>query len=153
MRSQARYLLPLLALVFALPTTALPERFKAPFEHFLTLCVIGVLGWLMITLVQVIATLIRTRYSITVENNLHARHIHTQTEVLERIFIACIVVITLAAMLVTFPQAPSARGTTKRPEGFAPLERQNVRAAGDRVHRKYDATALPDERRLFFRCF
>ena len=105
MRSQARYLLPLLGLVFALPTTPLPERFKAPFEHFLTLCVIGILGWLIITLVHVIATLIRTRYSIAVENNLHARRIHTQTEVLERIFIGCIVVITLAAMLVTFPQA------------------------------------------------
>jgi small-conductance mechanosensitive channel len=105
MRPQARYLLPLLALALALPTTPLPERFKAPFEHFLTLCVIGILGWLMITLVQVFATLIRTRYSIAVENNLHARRIHTQTEVLERIFIACIVVITLAAMLVTFPQA------------------------------------------------
>ena len=78
MRPQARYLLPLLALVLALPTTPLPERFKAPFEHFLTLCVIGILGWLMITLVQVFATLIRTRYSIAVENNLHARRIHTQ---------------------------------------------------------------------------
>ena len=40
MRPQARYLLPLLALVLALPTTPLPERFKAPFEHFLMLCTV-----------------------------------------------------------------------------------------------------------------
>jgi small-conductance mechanosensitive channel len=104
-RPPARYLFPLLALLIAVPTTPLPERFKGPFEHFLTLCVIAVLGWLLITLVQVTSTLIRTRYSIAVENNLHARRIHTQTEVLERIFIGCIVVITIAAMLVTFPGA------------------------------------------------
>src|SRR5262250_2365 len=37
-RSQARYFFPLLGLIFALPTTSLPERFKDRFEHFLTLC-------------------------------------------------------------------------------------------------------------------
>lgn len=104
-RSQARYLIPLIALIIAVPTTALPDRIKERLEHFLTLCVIGVLGWLLITLVQVTATLIRTRYSIAVEDNLHARRIHTQTEVLERLFIGCIVVICIAAMLMTFPGA------------------------------------------------
>jgi small-conductance mechanosensitive channel len=104
-RSQARYFFPLLALIIAVPTTPLPERFKEPFEHFLTLCMIGLLGWLLITLVQVTATLIRMRYSIAVADNLHARRIHTQTQVLERLFIGCIVVITIAAMLVTFPGA------------------------------------------------
>ena len=104
-RSQARYFFPLLAVIIAVPTTPLPERFKEPFEHFLTLCMIALLGWLMIALVQVTATLIRTRYSIAVADNLHARRVHTQTEVLERLFIGCIVVITIAAMLVTFPGA------------------------------------------------
>ena len=104
-RSQARYFFPLLALIIAVPTTSLPERFKAPFEHFLTLCMIALLGWLVIALVQVFATLIRARYSIEVADNLHARRIHTQTQVLERLFIGCIVVITIAAMLVTFPSA------------------------------------------------
>src|SRR5215471_11124561 len=104
-RSQARYLIPLIALLIALPTTPLPDRIKDRIEHFFTLCVIGILGWLLITLVQVTATLIRARYSIAVEDNLHARRIHTQTEVLERLFIGCIVIITIAAMLVTFPGA------------------------------------------------
>src|SRR5262245_38133336 len=69
-RTQARYFFPLLALIIAVPTTPLPERFKQPFEHFLTLCMITLLGWLMIALVQVIAALIRTRYSIAVADNL-----------------------------------------------------------------------------------
>jgi len=104
-RSQARYFFPLLALIIAVPATPLPERFKGPFEHFLTLCMIALLAWLMIGLVQVTATLIRMRYSIAVADNRHARRIHTQTEVLGRLFIGCIVVIAIAAMLVTFPSA------------------------------------------------
>ena len=104
-RPPARYMLPLIALALALPATPLPDRFKEPLEHFLTLCLIGCLGWLLITIIQVTATLLRTRYSIAVEDNLQARRIHTQTEVLERIFIGCVVIITMAAMLVTFPSA------------------------------------------------
>ena len=88
------------------------ERVKDRVEHFFVLCVIGLLGWLLITLVQVIATLIRTRYSIALEDNLHARRIHTQTEVLERLFIGCIVVISIAAMLIRlciFSSSPTCR--------------------------------------------
>jgi hypothetical protein len=80
-RSQTRYFFLLLALIMALQTTPLPDLLKNRLEHFFTLCLIGLLGWMMITLVQVTATLIRTRYSIAVEDNLHARRIHTQTEV------------------------------------------------------------------------
>jgi len=104
-RPPFRYMLPIIALIASLPATPLADRFKDPFEHFLTLCLIGCLGWLLITVIQVTATLIRTRYSIDVEDNLHARRIHTQTEVLERIFIGCVVIISIAAMLVTFPSA------------------------------------------------
>ena len=104
-RSPARYFFPLLALIIAVQTTPLPDPLKGRLEHFFTLVLICLLGWLVITLVQVTATLIRMRYSIAVEDNLHARRIHTQTEVLERVFIGCIVVITIAAMLMTFPGA------------------------------------------------
>ena len=104
-RAPMRYVLPLLALTFALPATILPDRLKSGLEHFVTLCLIGSLGWLLTTLVQVVSTLITTRYSIAVADNLHARRIHTQTQVLQRIFVVCIVVVTIAVMLMTFPSA------------------------------------------------
>lgn len=104
-RAPVRYILPFLALTFALPVTSLPDRFKAGLEHFITLCLIGSLGWLLITLVQVVSTLITTRYSIAVADNLHARRIHTQTQVLQRIIIVTIVVVTISVMLMTFPSA------------------------------------------------
>ena len=104
-RPPVRYLLPILALTIALRPAPFPDRFKSSFEHFLTLCLIGCVGWLVITLVQVISTLITTRYSIAVADNLHARRIHTQSQVLQRIVIACVVVVTIAVMLMTFPGA------------------------------------------------
>ena len=104
-RRPARYILPLLALTSALPATALPDPFKGGLEHFFSICLIGSLGWLLITLVQVVATLITTRYSIAVADNLHARRIHTQTQVLQRVFVVCIIVVTIGVMLMTFPSA------------------------------------------------
>ena len=104
-RPPIRYILPLLALTIALPATPLPERFKSGLEHFVTICLISSIGWLLITLVQVVATLITTRYSIAVADNLHARRIHTQTQVLERIIIGCIVTVTIGVVLMTFPSA------------------------------------------------
>jgi small-conductance mechanosensitive channel len=104
-RPPVRYILPLLALTLGLPLTSRPDRFKSGFEHLLTLCLIGSFGWLMITPVQVISTLITTRYSIAVSDNLHARRIHTQTQVLQRIVIVCIIVVTIGVILMTFPSA------------------------------------------------
>jgi len=104
-RAPMRYVLPLLAVTLALPATILPDRFNSGLEHFVTLCLIGSLGWLLITLVEVVSTLITTRYSIVVADNLHARRIHTQTQVLQRIFVVCIAVVTIAVMLMTFPGA------------------------------------------------
>jgi len=76
-RSPARYFFPLLALIIAVQTTPLPDPLKGRLEHFFTLVLICLLGWLVITLVQVTATLIRMRYSIAVEDNLHAPDSHT----------------------------------------------------------------------------
>ena len=104
-RPPVRYILPLLALTTALPTTPLPDGFKSGLEHFVTICLISSVGWLLITLVQVISTLITTRYSIAVADKLHARRIHTQTQVLERIIIGCIVAVTIGIVLMTFPSA------------------------------------------------
>jgi hypothetical protein len=79
-RPPARYIFPFLALTFAVQATPLPEHLRAQLEHFFTLCLIGALGWLLITVVRVTSTLIRMRYSIAAADNLHARRIHTQTE-------------------------------------------------------------------------
>lgn len=101
----ARYVLPLFALAAAVPFTPLPERATAYIEKALNLCLIAAIGWAFIIAIQVIAGLLTFRYSIDVEDNLHARRIQTQTQVMRRIAIVMVIVITFAAMLMTFPNA------------------------------------------------
>src|SRR5882762_9728130 len=104
-KSPARYIFPLIALSLALPFTPLPERSIPYVSRALNLCLIAAVGWAFVVAIQVIGGLLTFRYSIDVEDNLQARRIRTQTQVIQRIVIVMIIVITAAAMLMTFPNA------------------------------------------------
>jgi len=101
----ARYVFPLIALSIALPFTPLPEPSIPYIGRALNLCLIAAVGWAFVVAIQVISGLLTFRYSIDVEDNLHARRIRTQTLVLQRTAVVMIIVITAAAMLMTFPNA------------------------------------------------
>ncbi len=104
-KAPARYILPLLALYAVVPFTPLPERATGYIEKTLNLCLIAAVGWALIVAIQVVAGLLTFRYSIEVEDNLHARRVQTQTQVMRRIAVVMVIVITLGAMLMTFPNA------------------------------------------------
>jgi hypothetical protein len=61
------------------------------------------MGWGVIILVQVFADVVYSRYTIDVADNLAARRIRTQTQVLQRVVVVVVTVVTLAIMLMTFP--------------------------------------------------
>ncbi len=102
-KTPARTILPLLALVLALPFAPLPAHLRDILQHVLGLCVIASVGWGVIILVQLLGDLVFTRYTIDVDDNLAARRIRTQTQVLQRTVVVVVTVITLAIMLMTFP--------------------------------------------------
>jgi len=102
-KAPARTILPLLALVLALPFAPLPTQLKDISQHVLGLGVIASVGWGVIILVQLLGDLVFTRYTIDVDDNLAARRIRTQTQVLQRTVVVVVTVITLAIMLMTFP--------------------------------------------------
>lgn len=104
-KTPAHYIFPLLVLTAAVSFTPMPERIVGYFQRALNLCLIGAVGWILIIGIQVIASFLTFRYSIEVEDNLHARRIRTQTQVIQRVAVVLIVVVTLAAMLMTFPNA------------------------------------------------
>lgn len=60
--------------------------------------------WLGAALVHAGAALLRARHDITHPDNLEARRVQTQLLVLERTLVAVIVVLGLAAVLMTFPR-------------------------------------------------
>ena len=104
-KTPTRYIFPLIALVIAVPLMALPARFSGIFERTLNIFLIGAVGWTFIIAIQVIAGFLTFRYSIDVEDNLHARRIRTHTLVMQRVAVVLVIAITLAVMLMTFPGA------------------------------------------------
>ena len=102
-KSPARAILPLLALVLALPFAPLPTHLKDILQHVLGLGVIASVGWGVIILVQLLGDLVFSRFTIDVDDNLAARRIRTQTLVLQRTAVVVVTLITVSIMLMTFP--------------------------------------------------
>ncbi len=100
----ARWILPLLCLFFALSITALPPGVMHPAQHALGLGLIGCVAWLLVALIAVFEDVIAERYRVDVKDNLQARKIQTQMQVLRRIAVVVISILTLSIMLMTFPQ-------------------------------------------------
>jgi len=72
-------------------------------RHALGICLIAAVAWLLVALVDVIGALLGYRYSPGVGDDLAARRVRTQVQVLRRIVVMLIVVITIAGVLMTFP--------------------------------------------------
>jgi small-conductance mechanosensitive channel len=100
----ARWILPILTLFFALPLTALPPSMKIPIRHTLGLGLIGCAAWLGIALIEVFEDVIAHRYRVDVQDNLRARKIQTQTQVLHRIAVVVVSIVAISVMLMTFPE-------------------------------------------------
>jgi small-conductance mechanosensitive channel len=98
-----RAILPLLALSLALPATYLPASWENPLRHGVVLGMIGSVAWLLISFIDVFEDVISQRYRVDVSDNLRARKLQTQVQVLRRIGVVVISIITLSIMLMTFP--------------------------------------------------
>jgi small-conductance mechanosensitive channel len=99
----SHWILPLIAVLFVLPGLSLPHILYAALEHIAGLGLIAAVGWLMILLVEVTADVLGGKYRVDVADNLAARRIQTQFEMLHRIAVVLVVIVTLAIMLMTFP--------------------------------------------------
>ncbi|MGH9728766.1 MAG: mechanosensitive ion channel family protein [Candidatus Acidiferrales bacterium] len=97
------WILPLLAVLVALPTVPLPERLSAILEHVVGLGLIASIAWLVILFSQIVSDILGARYRMDVEDNLVARRIQTQFQVLHRVVVIVVTVVTLSIMLMTIP--------------------------------------------------
>ncbi len=71
-------------------------------QHLLFLAFIVLLGWVAMTAVRLAADLYLRRFRVDTEDNLLARKHYTQVRILERSAVILIVVVTIAAALMTF---------------------------------------------------
>jgi len=102
-KKSTRLIFPLLALVLAIPLAPLPADLKSMLQHALGLGVIATIGWAIIILTELAGNIIFARYSMDAPDNLAARRIRTQTQVLQRIATLSVSIVTAAIMLMTFP--------------------------------------------------
>jgi hypothetical protein len=102
-RGPARWIFPLLTVLAVLPGVPLPQALMLALEHITGLGLIATLAWLVILLIDVTSDVASGRYRIDVEDNLVARRIQTQFQMLHRIMVVLVTVVTLAVMLMTFP--------------------------------------------------
>jgi small-conductance mechanosensitive channel len=98
----ARWLLILFAIRIVIPLAKAPGQIKDPVMHLLTLVMIGLVALLIIKLTYVFDDYILNRFRVDVKDNLSARKMQTQLNVLRRIFSVIVILIALAAMLMTF---------------------------------------------------
>ena len=99
----SRWILPLLTLLAALPLARLSEKVQVAFERAAGLGLIAAVAWLIILVSQIVSDLASARFRIDLPDNLSARRVQTQIEVLHRIVVVIVVIVAVAIMLMTFP--------------------------------------------------
>lgn len=98
-----RILFPLLAYTATLDsiTPAFPEA--QLLRHIGTVAVISVVAWTVVGVINAGRAIIEARYPIDVPDNLIARRVRTQVELLHRVAVSMVGIIALAAVLMSFP--------------------------------------------------
>lgn len=73
-------------------------------RHVFSILLILIIAWLLIRAASLLGEIVLLRFEVNVPDNLRARAISTQINVLRRIVMATIIIIALAAILMTFEQ-------------------------------------------------
>lgn len=104
LRSPLRLLMPILAIRMSVPAHSLnvPAQAVEYMATVISTIVIISVAWLLIRLTNVLEDFILQRYKIDVADNLEARKIFTQTDIVRKILIFVICIFSLAAILMNF---------------------------------------------------
>ncbi len=102
-RKPTRIVFPLLAIFVVLPALPIPPNLLDPARHILALAMIATLGWAAVALTEIVTDVAAERYPLDVPDNLGARRIRTQLQLLRRVTVIVVAVVALSLMLMTFP--------------------------------------------------
>ncbi|ODR94477.1 hypothetical protein AUC70_07420 [Methyloceanibacter stevinii] len=97
----------LLALVLALPVAEFNAEFAEVTRQLLKVGVVVLLGWSAAIAINATARRVARRHDIGVEDNLTARRIHTQINILRRTSLVGVFLLTLGTSLMIFPAVRS----------------------------------------------
>ena len=103
-RRPAAWLMAVVAIRLAADVSGVPAGLGDFVKHIVALVLIGLVSWLLIRSTSVLRDVAVLRFKVDVKDNLLARRIHTQLNVLRRLVVVVIIVIAVAAILMTFPK-------------------------------------------------
>jgi small-conductance mechanosensitive channel len=98
-----RLLLPVLALMAVFPWMPLDQAIVEHLNHATSLVLIGCVAWALVALLDVMQEYISHRHALELADNLAARRMNTQVQVLRHIAVVLIVILSIAIMVMTFP--------------------------------------------------
>jgi small-conductance mechanosensitive channel len=101
-REPARWIAVFIALRLVMPLLSIPAGPAELSKHIFGLALIILVSWMLIKSTYVLSDFVVRRFAVDVKDNLRARKIHTQLNVLRRIVIFIVVVVAFATMLMTF---------------------------------------------------
>jgi small-conductance mechanosensitive channel len=104
LRQPTRWVMILLAASLSGELLALPPALSEFTKHLFAIVLLGLIAWLLIEAVHALSDIILLRFPAGDKDDLRARRVYTQINVLRRIVIAIIVTIGLAVILMTFPR-------------------------------------------------
>jgi small-conductance mechanosensitive channel len=96
------FLFPPLFLLLTLPLIDLSPTYRNPLDHILSIWTIVGVSWLLLRLFQILKTLILSRYEISAKDNLEARRVSTQLDVIQRVIGFLVILIAASTILMTF---------------------------------------------------
>jgi small-conductance mechanosensitive channel len=120
-KKPARLIAALAGMLLVLPLTSLPGSVHSGVAHLLELGVMASLGWTGMALTKFLTGIIESKFRIDMADNLAARRVRTQTQVIERVATVAIVVVTIAVMLMTFPGVKQIGASVLASAGIAGL--------------------------------
>ncbi|MEJ2699020.1 MAG: mechanosensitive ion channel [Desulfuromonadales bacterium] len=101
-KGPGRLLLPLFFILLVTPALKIPREVLVPLRHLFTLAFISGVAWVLVNSTLGLRDLVLSRYDVSSKDNLKARAVHTQVNVLVRIVLVAICVVAVACLLMTF---------------------------------------------------
>lgn len=98
-----RVVLMIIAVLAVLPLVPAPGAVVTEAMRFAGLILIAALGWTIISLSHVLTDWVALRYDLAEADNVLARQVHTRVQMLRRVLVAVVGIITVLLMVMTFP--------------------------------------------------
>lgn len=102
-RAPSRFALVVAALSLSLKVTPVEPEVEAALQHVLLVAFIVLVGWVLMTAVDIASAIYLRRHRSEVADTLHARKMLTQTRILRRFLNVLVMLVTTALALITIP--------------------------------------------------